>query len=214
MRSFFEEHKLDNDGLSEERINNIKASVLARAEEVKPMKKRFKFKPLVIAAAVVGAMALSAVSVNAATNGAFLSMIFKTHVKTTLTTKYGDIYVEVKAYADGEPDEGKPSGTSIKTSYSKDFTGHIVRGFSKGIGNLITDEDAGCVSVNIMSDGDAIGYMVVYRTGEVTLLTDDEVQKVIEDFDEEQAKFEARAKENDPGMDDVALWEIPTDTTK
>ena len=214
MRRFFEEHKLDTDGLSEERINNIKASVLARVEGDKPMKKWFKFKPLVIAAAVVGAMALSAVSVNAATNGAFLSMIFKTHVKTTLTTKYGDVYVEVKAYSDGDPYEGKPSGTSIKTSYSKDFTGHIVSGFSRGIGNLITDEDAGCVHVDIMPDGDAIGYMVVFRTGEVTLLTNEEVQKVIEDFDEEQAKFEARAKEIDLGMDGVALEEISTDTTE
>lgn len=69
MRRFFEEHKFDNDGLSEERINNIKTSVLARVKEGNPMKKRFKFKPLVIAAAAMATMAVSAVTVNALSTG-------------------------------------------------------------------------------------------------------------------------------------------------
>ena len=124
MRRFFEEHRLDNDGLSKKRINKIKASVLARTEEVKPMKKRFKFKPLVIAAAVFGTMALSVVTVNAATNGEFLSMIFHTHGSNAFTTKYGDIYIDIEASRD--------SGSfryEINREYSDDFSGFDVTRF-------------------------------------------------------------------------------------
>lgn len=69
MRRFFEEHKLDNDGLSKARVKNIKTSVLARIEEDKPMKKRFKFKPFVIAAAMIAMAAASAIATSAAGNG-------------------------------------------------------------------------------------------------------------------------------------------------
>lgn len=69
MRRFFEEHKLDTEDLSENRVKNIKASVLARIEEDKPMKKRFKFKPLVIAAAMIATAAASAIVTSAAGNG-------------------------------------------------------------------------------------------------------------------------------------------------
>lgn len=70
MRSFFEEHKLDNsNGLSKSRVKKIRHSVLAQVEECKPMKKRFNFKPLVIAAAAIATMALSAVTVNALSSG-------------------------------------------------------------------------------------------------------------------------------------------------
>lgn len=69
MRSFFEEHKLDTDSLSEERVNNIKTSVLARAEEVKPMKKRKFLKPLIIAATVAVTAAISTIAVGASSNG-------------------------------------------------------------------------------------------------------------------------------------------------
>lgn len=69
MRRFFEEHRLDNDGLSETRVKNIKTSVLARIEEDKPMKKRFKFKPFVIAAAMIATAAASAIVTSAAGNG-------------------------------------------------------------------------------------------------------------------------------------------------
>lgn len=69
MRRFFEEHRLDNDGLSKARVKKIKTSVLARIEEDKPMSKRFKFKPFVIAAAVIATTAMSAVTVNALSSG-------------------------------------------------------------------------------------------------------------------------------------------------
>ncbi|MBD5128414.1 MAG: hypothetical protein HDT43_00590 [Ruminococcaceae bacterium] len=59
MRRFFEEHKLENDGLSEERIGMIRTSVLSRAEEVKPMKKRKFLKPLIIAAAAAAVLLLT-----------------------------------------------------------------------------------------------------------------------------------------------------------
>ncbi|MCM1167018.1 MAG: hypothetical protein NC299_11585 [Lachnospiraceae bacterium] len=68
MRSFFEEHGLD-ESLSENRARKIKYSVLARVEGEKPMKKKFRFKPLIIAAAAVAAAAASTVTVNALSSG-------------------------------------------------------------------------------------------------------------------------------------------------
>lgn len=69
MRRFFKEHRLDNDSLSEDRINKIRCSVLSQVKGDKPVKKRFKFKPLVIAAAAIATMAMSAVTVNALSSG-------------------------------------------------------------------------------------------------------------------------------------------------
>lgn len=189
MRSFFEEHGLD-ESLSENRARKIKYSVLARVEGEKPMKKNFKFKPLVIAAAAAATMALSVVTVNGATNGAFISKIFRTNVIKTLTTEYGDVYIELEAYADGEPDEGKPSGTSMKESYSDDFSGNIIRDVGYSVGDVRTDDDAGFISVKQMSDGGAIGYKLVYRTGEILLLTDEEIQTAMEDFKERAAEVD------------------------
>ena len=54
--------------LSETRVNDIKASVLSRIEEEKPMKKHFSIKPLVIAAAVMTTGAVSVLGASAATN--------------------------------------------------------------------------------------------------------------------------------------------------
>lgn len=69
MRRFFEEHMLDNDSLSEDRVNSIKRFVLSRVEGVNPMKKRKFIKPLVIAAALTATAAVSTVAVGAAGNG-------------------------------------------------------------------------------------------------------------------------------------------------
>lgn len=70
MRRFFEEHGLDNvDCLPEERINNVKTSVLARIEEDKPVKKKFRFKLLIIAAAMLVTAAASSIVTLAAGNG-------------------------------------------------------------------------------------------------------------------------------------------------
>lgn len=72
MRRFFEEHKLENEGLSElseNRVNKIKYSVLERVEEDKPMKKRRFIKPLLIAAAMIVTAAASSIVTLAAGNG-------------------------------------------------------------------------------------------------------------------------------------------------
>lgn len=69
MRRFFEEHKLDNEGLSENRVNKIKYSVLSQVEEDKPMKKRRFIKPVLIAAAMIVTAAASSIVTLAAGNG-------------------------------------------------------------------------------------------------------------------------------------------------
>lgn len=68
MRRFFETHKLDNACLPEERVKMIRLSVLSRVKEEQQMRKRFKIKPLIIAAAIA-TMAASAVTVNALSSG-------------------------------------------------------------------------------------------------------------------------------------------------
>lgn len=181
MRKFFETHKLDIEGLSEERVKKIGLSVLSRIEE-KPMKKRFKLKPLVIATAVIATLSVSVVTVNAATNGEFISAIFKTHKWTTLHTEYGDIKVYVDAYADGEPGSGKPSESCVRTEYADNFTGNIRSGFGCGA-EIVKIDDADEVVIDIMSNGDMIGFKVVFRTGEVTLLTDEEIEKAVKNRD-------------------------------
>lgn len=66
MRRFFEEHTLDNnDSLSEDRVKKIRRSVFARIKEEKPMKKHFSLKPMIIAAAITAAAAISTVTVAA-----------------------------------------------------------------------------------------------------------------------------------------------------
>lgn len=94
MRRFFEEHRLDNDSLSKGRVNSIKRSVLARTEEDKPMKKHFKFKPLIIAAAAAATMAMSAVTVNALSSGD--DALIKINGKTV--DAYYSSYVEESGY--------------------------------------------------------------------------------------------------------------------
>lgn len=69
MRRFFETHKLDNACLPEERVKMIRLSVLSRVKEEQQMRKRFKIKPLIIAAAAIATMAASAVTVNALSSG-------------------------------------------------------------------------------------------------------------------------------------------------
>ena len=178
MRRFFEEYKLDNEGLSEERINNIKTSVLARTEEVKPMKKRFKFKPLVIAAAAVGTMALSVVTVNAATNGEFLSMIFHTHGSNAFTTKYGEIYLDVEA--------SQSSGGSrniIDYGYSDDFSGFPVKMFRYDLEETFGSDVPGSIEIWEMQDGGMLGFKYVFSTGDISLLSDGEIQNILDNYE-------------------------------
>lgn len=59
----------DEEHAADKSAENIKTAVLSRIEEEKPMKKRFKIKPLIIAAAMLATAALSAVVTSAAGNG-------------------------------------------------------------------------------------------------------------------------------------------------
>ncbi|MGN0678696.1 MAG: hypothetical protein ACI4JS_03435 [Oscillospiraceae bacterium] len=56
--------------LSDKRVDKIKASVLSRIEEDKPMKKHFTIKPLLIAAAITATGTISALSAGAVTTPA------------------------------------------------------------------------------------------------------------------------------------------------
>ncbi len=56
--------------LPDKRVDKIKASVLSRIEEDKPMKKHFTIKPLLIAAAITATGAISALSAGAVTTPA------------------------------------------------------------------------------------------------------------------------------------------------
>ncbi len=56
--------------LPDKRVDKIKASVLSRIEEDKPMKKHFTIKPLLMAAAITATSAISALSAGAATTPA------------------------------------------------------------------------------------------------------------------------------------------------
>ncbi len=56
--------------LPDKRLDKIKASVLSRIEEDKPMKKHFTIKPLLIAAAITATGAISALSAGAVTTPA------------------------------------------------------------------------------------------------------------------------------------------------
>lgn len=69
MFEFFDELAPENsEQISETRADKIKASVLSRIKEEKPMKKLFRIKPLVIAAAIMTTGAICAVSAGAAVN--------------------------------------------------------------------------------------------------------------------------------------------------
>lgn len=69
MFEFFDDFAPENEErISNKRADKIKASVLSRIEEDKPMKKLFRIKPLLIAAAVMTYGAVSAVSAGAAEN--------------------------------------------------------------------------------------------------------------------------------------------------
>ena len=69
MFEFFDTISPENEEqISETRVNNIKASVLSRIEEEKPMKKHFSIKPFIIAAAIMTTGAVSVLGASAATN--------------------------------------------------------------------------------------------------------------------------------------------------
>lgn len=177
MRDFFDGCKL-SDSLSENRVNKIKYSVLSRVEGDKPMKKRFNLKPLIIAAVVMATMALSVVTVNAATNGEFLSRIFKTHGSNAFTTKYGDIYIDVEAY---ESDGG--SGYAIHREYSDGFSSFDVKSFSYDLEDKFGSDVPGRVDIWIMNDGGMLGFKYIFSTGEISLLNDTEIQNILDNYE-------------------------------
>lgn len=65
MREFFDNIPLDNQEISEEQIQKIKASVLSRVKEEKAMSKRTTIKTITIAMAAATTAALSAIIANA-----------------------------------------------------------------------------------------------------------------------------------------------------
>ncbi len=74
MFEFFEKLEAlapeNEERLPDKRVDKIKASVLSRIEEDKPMKKHFTIKPLLIAAAITATGAISALSAGAVTTPA------------------------------------------------------------------------------------------------------------------------------------------------
>lgn len=78
MFEFFDDLAPENEErISDKRADKIKASVLSRIEEDKPMKKLFRIKPLIVAAAIAVTGAASVVTANAATDGAVADGISK-----------------------------------------------------------------------------------------------------------------------------------------
>lgn len=70
MYDFFKKNPLENEKkLSENRVNKVKYSVLSRIEEEVPMKKRFKIKPLIVAAIMAVTAVVLAITVGAADDG-------------------------------------------------------------------------------------------------------------------------------------------------
>lgn len=67
----------DEEQTAEKSTENIKTAVLSRIEEDKQMK-HFSIKPLIIAAAIAAAGAVSVVTANAATDGAVIDNIVRT----------------------------------------------------------------------------------------------------------------------------------------
>lgn len=79
MFEFFDDLAPENEErLSDKRADKIKTCVLSRIEEDKPMKKHFRIKPFVIAAAITATGAASVVTANAATDGAVVNGLSKT----------------------------------------------------------------------------------------------------------------------------------------
>ena len=98
MRRFFEEHRLDNvDCLPEERINNVKTSVLARIEEDKPVKKKFRFKLLIIAAAMLITAAASSIVTLAAGNGQTTYSVVINGNKVPYKVEIVEEYIQIDA---------------------------------------------------------------------------------------------------------------------
>lgn len=177
MRKFFEEHTLNSEALSKKRVKKIKSSVLSRVEEDKHMKKRKFIKPAIIAAAVAATMALSVVTVNAATNGEFLSRFFKAQGSNSYSTKYGDIFIDVDAHRDEGSYEYK-----ISYSYSDDYWGISVKSYEYDLEEVFGYDVSGKVEIWVMHDGGAIGHKIVFETGEISPLSDVEIQDILENY--------------------------------
>lgn len=103
MRRFFEEHKLNNDSLSKERINDIKTSVLVRVEGDKPMKKRRFIKPLVIAIAATLAFGLTTI-VSVAAYHTWIVEIDGVHYEVYQQDQFNTVAKQIDGY---EVDLGK-----------------------------------------------------------------------------------------------------------
>ena len=105
MCDYFDKTPLDNEEkLSEERVQKIKASVLSRIEEEKPMK-HFSIKPFIIAAAITATGALSLITANAATDGAVMDGIAKTFSFTLNGEQVEGMITEYEAGDDGNVTE-------------------------------------------------------------------------------------------------------------
>lgn len=115
MRRFFEEHKLDNiEGLSEDRINKIKASVLARTEEDILMKKRRLFKSLVIAVAATVAAGVTAVGAIAASEPQVVE-VDSVHYEVFRQDELNTLAKQIDGY-EVEPDPDDSEFTLVSTN--------------------------------------------------------------------------------------------------
>ena len=91
----------NEDELPEKRVEDIKAAVLSRIKEEKPMK-HFSVKPLIIAVAATVGTAASLVTANAATGGAISDGIHKT---VRFLFNGNQIEAEYTSYTDPEGNE-------------------------------------------------------------------------------------------------------------
>lgn len=102
MYDYFKRFALKNeDELLEKRVEDIKAAVLSRIKEEKPMK-HFSVKPLIIAVAATVGTAASLVTANAATGGVISDSIHKT-ISFLFNGK--QIEAEYTSYTDPEGNE-------------------------------------------------------------------------------------------------------------
>lgn len=133
MFEFFDNIAPENaEQISQTRADKIKASVLSRIEEDKPMKKHFSIKPFLIAAAVAVTGAVSVVTANAATDGAIINNA-KKHFFFTFGDNECSGTVTYYETEDGEkttmveidlPEDGTFDGTNF--SIMNDNTGYYI----------------------------------------------------------------------------------------
>ncbi|MDE7229713.1 MAG: hypothetical protein K2N56_04465 [Oscillospiraceae bacterium] len=97
MFEFFDTLAPENaERLSETRTDRIKASVLSRIKEERPMKKHFGIKTLVVAAAIMTTGAVSVIGASAATTRNFSDIPAPTEPVTNLKELSDEEYKELK----------------------------------------------------------------------------------------------------------------------